>query len=360
MIHFFLPFSNRAAETPLARCIADSGLQHRIIAGELRLRYRYRLWLILVGWPTVALYGMRSAFRSLTSTPVPRVVVVYSHIEVLMVSAVRWLLLRRNAKIVLVGFILTPRRGRLHNYLREKYFRFMLSLADLVIVHSQTEAKRYADQFQQCGARFAYIPWATHVDGLEALRSTNEPKPLDGQTYILSAGRSGRDYRTLFDAFREGNRKVRVVCDSAAAMAGCQPSANIEVLDHCYGADYLKQVWNADCVVIPLAVDDISAGQMVLLQAMAMGKPIVITRTTTIAEYVTDGRDAICVAARDPMALREAVERVFTDQQFSRQLGTHAEETFRRCFSIPTFVSRLLEEIYLLDPGAGMPQDCPE
>lgn len=355
MIHFFLPFSNRAAETPLGRCIAASGLQHQIFAGELRLRYRYRLWLILVGWPTVALYGLRAAFRSLTSTPAPRVVVVYSHIEVLMVSAVRWLWRRQNTKIVLVGFILTTRRGRLHNYLREKYFRFVLSLADLVVVHSQTEAIRYADQFRQCSTRFAYIPWATHVDGLDALRSANEPKPVGDQAYILSAGRSGRDYRTLFEAFQAGNRKVRVVCDSAAAMAECQPSANIEVLDHCYGDDYIKHVWNADCVVIPLAVDDISAGQMVLLQAMAMGKPIVITRTTTIAEYVTDGHDALCVAARDPQALREAVERLLADPQFSRQLGAHAEETFRRCFSIPTFVSRLLEEICQLDPAAGKP-----
>jgi glycosyltransferase involved in cell wall biosynthesis len=353
MIHFLMPSLPRATDTPLARCMVDSGLQHRLFSGKLRLRYKFRLWLILVGWPTIALYGLRLAFKSLTSTPVPRVIVVYSHIEVLMVSAVRLFLRRQQTKIVLMGFILTARRGRFHNYLRGKYFRFIFSLTSLVVVHSQTEAKRYADQFEGCGSRFVFIPWATHVNGLDALRTSNGPKVDGDNGYILTAGRSGRDYRTLFEAFRSSNHRVRVVCDYAAALNGCRPSANIEVYDHCYGEAYLKQLWNAYCVVIPLAVDDISAGQMVLIQAMAMGKPIVITGTTTTAEYLTDGYDGLCVPACDPIALREAVDRLFKDQQLSKRLGTNAESTYSSRFSIPVFVSRLLQEIKIIDPRAG-------
>jgi glycosyltransferase involved in cell wall biosynthesis len=349
MIHFFLSFSKDAANSPIARCIAESGIEFRIMAGRVSHQYRHKVWMVFVGRPLTAWFGIRAAFRSLVlARPAPRIVVVGTHIEALIVAILRWLVCR-DAKIVLLGFILTSRSNYFHNVLRTWYFRRVFSVVDLAIVHSSIEAARYADIFRGLRTRFTYVPWGTHVNGLEALRQADRQRPAGDQAYVLSAGRSGRDYPCLFNAFHGSARKLRVVCDLAAALKGCQAAPNIEVLDHCYGGDYIRVLWGAFCVVIPLAVDDISAGQMVLLQAMAMGKPIIITKTSTTTEYVTHDHDALLVESGDPEAIRAAVERIFAEPELLAHLSRNAEASFQNRFSIPAYVRGLLSAIHDLE-----------
>lgn len=349
MIHFFLTFSKDAANSPFGRKLAELGVQYRIIAGEVRHRFKHRLWMVFVGRPATAWFALRAAWQSLArEAERPRVIVVWTHIEVLIVGLVRWLL-RRQTAIVLVGFILTERTGRLHNLLRRLYFRRVLSVAQLVIVHSRVEAERYARQFAGLPARFAFIPWGSHIDDIARLEREAPAQPAD----VLCAGKSGRDYPTLFGALGGTGVRVKVVCDLAEALAGCSPAANIEVLDHCYGDAYLREVLHARCVVVPLGVGDISAGQMVLLQAMELGKAAVITRTATTVDYVRDGHDALLVDPGNPAALREAVERLLADDALRLRIGQQAKRTFNERFTVPALVQSLVGEIQRLDDKAG-------
>jgi glycosyltransferase involved in cell wall biosynthesis len=55
------------------------------------------------------------------------------------------------------------------------------------------------------------------------------------------------------------------------------------------------------------------SGQTVLLDAMAMGCPVVISERAWVHEYVTDGDAALVVPPRDPEALRSAIEKLVHD-----------------------------------------------
>lgn len=347
MIHFFLTFSKTAADSPFSRRLDELGVQYQIIPGEVRHRYRGRFWMTLVGRPMTAWFALRAAIRSmLVSDLQPDVVVVWTHIEALIAGLVRAARQRRGVKIVLVGFILTQRAGRLHRWLRDRYFGAVFRIVDMAVVHSSVERERYSAAFPR--VHWVFIPWGSNI---EAVPQANGQAAQELRT-VLSAGRSGRDYRTFYRAFATGPFDARIVCDMPSALDGCVSSPFITVLDRCHGTAYVRELLAASVVVIPLAVGDISAGQMVLMQAMQLGKPIVITRTATIVDYLTPDHDALFVEADDAKALFGAVERLLSDKETASRLGANAVATFANRFTLQAMVTSLVREIHAFAPHA--------
>ena len=339
MIHFFPTFSKDASQSPFAHELRALGVAHRLFSGEIILRYRSRLWLVLRGWPKVLGFALQSALRSLViSRPHPDTVVVNSHIEALIFGLVRALFTRSKPRIVLLGFIYTRRSHALVNRLRAAYFRRVFSVVDQVICHSTLEVERYRALFPGCRAQFVFIPYGLHIHGHDTpVTATTPPSP-----YLLSAGRSGRDYATLFEAVAPLAVELHVVCDNAAALAGLTIPPNVRVLRACYDGDYVRELRHARAVVIPLGVDDISAGQMVLIQAMAYAKPTIVTRSPTTEEYATDELTSLLVAPRDCEGLRRAICRILEDDGLAARLSANARAAYEAKFCMRAFVRHLV------------------
>lgn len=321
---------------------------HQLFAGEVVLRYQSRIWLLLLGWPKMGWFALNSAIRSLLiSKTYPDTVVVGSHIEALVFSFFRALLLRKNPKIVLLGFILTARKSMLINTMRRIYFNFVFSIIDKVICHSTLEVERYTKLFgnsRATRAEFLFIPYGLHISGREQQTQLN--KAASGnRPYILTAGRSGRDYATLFKAIESLDIELHVVCDSADALAGLTIPLNVSVLRECYDGAYVNELRNSLFVVIPLGVNDISAGQMVLIQAMAFAKPTIITRTATVEEYVMNGKESLLVPQGSVTELRTAINRLINDSDLATHLASNAVASFDTNFSMKAYVRHLVESV---------------
>jgi glycosyltransferase involved in cell wall biosynthesis len=349
MIHFFPTFSKDADSTPLDDELRRIGIPYRIFGGYVRFQYRRRLSMLLRGYPKLAWFAAKSACRSLfLSRPSPAVVVLGSDIEVLVFSFFRLFRGGRYPSIVLIGFIYTSRPSRLINALRRVYFRLVLSNVRCVICHSTLEVERYGEVFAGAGAKFAFVPWGGNVAGHhEHLRARAGQERREGGMAVLAAGRSGRDYRTLVDAVRGLDVSLTIICDRGEALAGVEENAQIRVLRDCYDRCYLAELGAADVVVVPLAVDDISAGQMVIIQAMAYGKPTIVTRTPTVSEYLEDGRTALLVKRADAAQLRDAIRRLTGDQALRERLGGSAQAEYEQRFSQAASVRNTIAAIRL-------------
>jgi glycosyltransferase involved in cell wall biosynthesis len=92
--------------------------------------------------------------------------------------------------------------------------------------------------------------------------------------------------------------------------------------------EYLRELINGAVVVVPLAVDDISAGQMVVVQSMGLGKPVVVTDTPTIRDYVTDGYNARLVPMGDAEAMAAVIGDLLSSPAERKRLGANARATF--------------------------------
>jgi glycosyltransferase involved in cell wall biosynthesis len=77
---------------------------------------------------------------------------------------------------------------------------------------------------------------------------------------------------------------------------------------------------------------------LVLLEAMAAGRPIVASRVATIPEVVADGETGLLVPASDPLALAEALAELADQPEKAARLGEAGRERLRRQFSLEKMV----------------------
>ena len=67
-------------------------------------------------------------------------------------------------------------------------------------------------------------------------------------------------------------------------------------------------------IVVPVYETDFQAGMTTILEAMAMGKPLIATRTTGQSDWLIDGvTNGLCVPPGVVDALRYSIERLLTD-----------------------------------------------
>lgn len=143
----------------------------------------------------------------------------------------------------------------------------------------------------------------------------------------LSVGRDfGRDWQTLVEALALSDLPCNVLARPGALPAELPP--NIHALPAMPESQYWQRL--AACRGLVLAVHELAypSGQTVLLQAMALGKPCVITATQALADYLP-ADSVLTVPAGKARALSEAVLKLDADPELRRQLG-HAAKTFVR------------------------------
>ncbi len=94
-------------------------------------------------------------------------------------------------------------------------------------------------------------------------------------------------------------------------------------------------------VVLPLLDTDLPSGPLVLLDAMAHGKAVIVSDVGGARDYVQPGVDALVVPPGDAGALASAVQRVAEDPRLAEQLGQAAVESARQ-FTAPRFWAGVL------------------
>ena len=142
---------------------------------------------------------------------------------------------------------------------------------------------------------------------------------------ICSAGLEHRDYRTLIEATRELPIDVVIASGSPWStnpdlLEGETLPSNVEVcqLNHFD----LRQLY-ADCkfVVVPLAPVEFQAGVTTILEAMAMGKCVICTRTPGQTDVIEHERTGLYVDPDNPQMLRAAIKRLLDDPELAQRLG---------------------------------------
>lgn len=336
-VHFFVTFSKDASNSVFAHELEKQNIDYKIFSERISLRYSHRIWLYFVGWPRMLLFAFRQAWRSLNTVPKPDWIVVGSHFEVLAIAFLVKVFGYESPRIMLLGFIYTQRSSQLLTTLKYIYFSRILASTNCVVCHSKEEVEKNKKLFKSINTKFAYMPYGLHLE-----LPAGGVKKIDGE-YALSAGRSGRDYDLLIRCFSELGYPLHIICDSSNAIKDQLMPPNIQIFRQCYGDCYINQLASAKLVVIPIAVDDISAGQMVLLQAMALQKPIIITHTNTTYHYVEHNKTAILVEKGNLEQMKSAVKELWNDNELAADLSKHGKRKFEEQYSMAAYVSNICQ-----------------
>ena len=171
---------------------------------------------------------------------------------------------------------------------------------------------------------------------------------------ICSAGLEFRDYPTMIEAVR--GLDVEVVLAAASPWSKRRDvsgdvniPANVTV-ERLGFVDLRTLYASAAVVVVPLVDSDFQAGITTILEAMAMGKPIICTRTRGQVDVIVDGSTGVYVAPGDVGELRSAIGRLLADHDLAARLG-HAARAWAVAESdIVTYADRMAS---VVDAVAG-------
>ena len=102
----------------------------------------------------------------------------------------------------------------------------------------------------------------------------------------------------------------------------------------------------ARCAFVVLSLHDVDypAGITCLMEAMAMGKPVIATRVGGIPDIIVDGENGLLVPPGDALALRQAMQRLVNTPQLREQMGAASLRSVAE-FQAKSVVSRI-EAIY--------------
>jgi glycosyltransferase involved in cell wall biosynthesis len=148
---------------------------------------------------------------------------------------------------------------------------------------------------------------------------------LDGDVRLVLIG----DDLEGAGAFRRGLERdaERLGIGGRVLFAGYRPGA-AALLD------------DLDVVVLPSWTEGLP---IVLLEAMARGKPVVATPVGGTAELVADGETGLLVPPRDPEALAAAIGALLADPERRRRLGEAGYRRVAEKFTLERMTGRVLE-----------------
>lgn len=233
----------------------------------------------------------------------------------------------------------------------ERLYANALGGASAIVAYSEHEAdvlERWLGE-RDVRAPVAFVPFG--VDA-EAFRPTGAPPAHD----VVSIGADPhRDFELLLAVARTlPERRFHLVAtgDGARALGGRPANVSLEV-DLPFD-EMRSRLERARVVALPVRENSYSGATTVLLQAMALAKPVVVTRTNAIASGygLVDGENARLVAPGDADAFERALLDVLGDDWRARALGASARATVERDLTWERYVDRIAE---LILGAAGAP-----
>ncbi len=166
---------------------------------------------------------------------------------------------------------------------------------------------------------------------------------------ICSVGREMRDYGTLLKAIRELN----IPCHIAAATFPGKRDSWVEAVEEAgplpphitigkkMYAELRDMYARSRFLVVPILPTDTDNGTTSILEAMAMGKPVICSKTKGQADVIQDGKNGFFVPVGDVRAMREKILYLWNNPGVVARMGRHARSFVEEHHSLDKFVEQV-------------------
>ena len=213
-----------------------------------------------------------------------------------------------------------------------------------IVAYGWGEVEELRAWLGEGGPPVEFVPFGVDTD---YFRPDGTADPVDD---VVSVGVDPRrDFALLLDlARRLPERSLRIVASADNARALGELPANVSLEVDVPFPRVRECLLGARIVALPVRENSYSGATTTLLQAMACGKPVVVSRTAAIARgyHLEDGRNCRLVPPGDLAAFEHALLGVLDEPD----LGRRARETVERHHTWQRYAGSLRD---LLESAAG-------
>jgi glycosyltransferase involved in cell wall biosynthesis len=205
-------------------------------------------------------------------------------------------------------------------------------------------SRQQLEQLAQFGIPRSHLTFVPFGIDTSFFRSSPDLFPED---FILSVGRdAGRDYETLFQIAERSNYRYVLVSGEKNIPPNRPLPPNVSVfyeLDPITLRDFYARAKLVLVVSKPESVPEGSdcSGQIVVMDALAMGKAVVATDRSWIKDYFIPDQDLVVVEANNPEVLIAAVNKLWSDPEAREKLGQAGQAKVKLRYTTQTFAQAL-------------------
>lgn len=180
------------------------------------------------------------------------------------------------------------------------------------------------------------------------------PDPGPSRRHIASAGAVNRDYRTLVEAVSGLDVDVKIAVDSPWRysigepdhLAGLPP--NVEMRSWGTYRELRRLYAESAFVVVPLKRRQLVSGITVTLEAMAMGRAVILSRNPYVEGFIEHGETGFYVEPGNVEQLRETIVRLLEQPDLAEAVGRKARRRAEERFSVNAYLERLIAPVHEL------------
>jgi glycosyltransferase involved in cell wall biosynthesis len=188
---------------------------------------------------------------------------------------------------------------------------------------------------------------ASHVHDTAYAADTRFFQPIElpaPPPVVVSVGTANRDYRTLVAAAVDLGVHVSIAADSAwfperLDISDASLPTNVDVRSYDYRS--LRELYAAALLAVVPLYPGRSPGHTAVVEAMAMGKAVIVTRTATHGDYIVDGETGYYVRCGDVADLRAKMTYLIEHPAEARRMGERARARAEALYSLEAYCQRM-------------------
>jgi len=266
---------------------------------------------------------------------------------------------RTRPRVTAVGHYLTPRKKKI--FARVTGASGMISR---IAIHSETQ-RPHAREMGFADRQIWLVPYQVDTEFWQ-------PQERPAEDQMCAAGLEFRDYRTMLAAMRG----LPISADIAVASPWskrrpnfqlAEVPENVRIVRHAYAG--LRDMYaRSRFVAVPLRDVDFQAGIITILEAMAMARAVIVTRTrgqigtvsgplftdAGLSEEIVEQPDyhpnGVYVTPESPQALRSAIEYLMRHPEDAARMGANGRRFVSEQCTVEQYASRLAA---MIEDGDG-------
>jgi glycosyltransferase involved in cell wall biosynthesis len=265
------------------------------------------------------------------------------------------LALLRSVGIFKKPIVIIMHRSFPRNLLGKLFVEFFIKRHDLFLCLSNRIMEQLRDDFCISQEKLKVLPWGVDLSFYQIKEVNNfDETKADNAGFIVSAGKTGRDYNTLVKAFKEINYPLRIY--GAGESAPTIPDLPSKILVHNKHSkdqnflsfeELLREYEKAYAVAIPLNIPLERADTITLIgitslgDAMAMGKAVVMTRNRQIDIDIEKEGIGIWVEPGDVQGWQQAISYLLEHPRETQKMGKQGRRLCENKYNLEAFSSSL-------------------
>src|SRR3989339_8598 len=205
-------------------------------------------------------------------------------------------------------------------------YRFAFQRVAFLAVGSEAIGQYYEKLFGFPKSKTGLFPECVGKDQFEEGRAENVGN------YIFAGGAANRDWTTFLEAMRVVNAPA-IAVSWRHSFDGLKVPENVSLLYDLSFEMFHEILRKSGIVVIPLRDPLMISGMEVLDKSMALGKAIIVTKTSVTSKYIEEGITGLFVEPGDAEHLASRIKYLLENPEVAKRLGKQAQQRARAIFT---------------------------